>query len=87
MREEALRAALRASARQADSRREPLRQEPMRQEPVHQKPVPVDALPSEVRVVGRSPQPAKPIRSVKSGIVPEPDQVQSKPTRVDRPEH
>ena len=28
----------------------------------------------DVRVVGRSPQPAKPIRWVKSRIVPEPDQ-------------
>jgi hypothetical protein len=34
----------------------------------------------DVRVVGRSPQPAKPIRrSMKSRIVPEPDQVQSEP--------
>ena len=93
MREEALRAALRASARQADSRREPLRQEPMRQEPVHQNPGPgshpdphVAGGPitnnslgrPEVRVVGRS-RPAKPIRSTKSAVVPEPDQIQSAP--------
>jgi hypothetical protein len=32
-----------------------------------------------VHVVGRSPQPAKPIRSMKSRIVPEPDQIQSAP--------
>jgi len=31
----------------------------------------------EVRVVGRAPRPANPIRSAKSAIVPEPDQVQS----------
>ena len=32
-----------------------------------------------VHVIGRSPQPSKPVQSVKSRIVPEPDQIQSKP--------
>jgi hypothetical protein len=42
----------------------------------------------DVRVVGRSPQPTKPIQSVKSKIVPEPDQIQSAPpTRREIPEH
>ena len=42
----------------------------------------------DVRVVGRSPQPAKPIRWVKSRIVPEPDQIQSAtPVRGEIPEH
>jgi hypothetical protein len=40
----------------------------------------------EVRVVGRSPQPARPIRhSMKSRIVPEPDQIQSAPPRRSSP--
>ena len=48
-------------------------------------PEPIGASPitrPEARVVGRAPRPAKPIQSVKSKIVPEPDQIQSKPTRL-----
>jgi hypothetical protein len=41
----------------------------------------------DVRVVGRArPGSVKPIQTAKSKIVPEPDQIQSKPTRSDRPE-
>jgi hypothetical protein len=89
LREEDLRAAMRAAARQADLRREPVHQKPVRQEPgpcsrpdPHVAGVPItNNAPGrpEVRVVGRSPQPAKPIRSAKSAIVPEPDQVRSEP--------
>ena len=79
MREEGLRAAMQAAARRADSRREPS--------------VPIGAPIAnnspgrpEVRVVGRSPQPARPIRhSMKSRIVPEPDQIQSAPPRRSSP--
>jgi hypothetical protein len=96
MREEGLRAAMQAAARQADLRRGPVHQEPsaVRQEPsVRQdsgagsRPDPhVAGVPitnnspgrPEVRVVGRS-RPANPIRSTKSAIVPEPDQIQSAP--------
>jgi hypothetical protein len=39
----------------------------------------------DVHVIGRSPQPAKPIRSTKSQIVPEPDQIQSAPPRRSSP--
>ena len=39
----------------------------------------------DVHVIGRSPQPAKPIRSAKSKIVPEPDQIQSAPPRRSSP--
>jgi len=35
--------------------------------------------PTNVHAVGRVSHPAKPIRSVKSAIVPEPDQIQSAP--------
>jgi hypothetical protein len=38
-----------------------------------------------VHVIGRSPQPSKPIRSTKSKIVPEPDQIQSAPPRRSSP--
>ena len=69
--------------------RQPVRQEPMRQEPepgnrrpdphVAGGPITNNSLGRpEVRVVGRS-RPAKPIHSVKSKIVPEPDQIQSAP--------
>jgi hypothetical protein len=88
MREEALRAA----ARQADSRREPIHQKPV--PAGHPDPRSAGARPGrpdpvgaptgnnslgqpEVRVVGRS-RPAKPIRSAKSVIVPEPDQIISR---------
>ena len=83
MGEEGLRAAMQAAARQADSRRGPVRQEPG-----HQKPASVEPLPSEVRTVGRSPRSTKPIRSTKSTIVPDPDQLQSAPpVRREIPEH
>ena len=89
MGEEGLRAAARAAARQADARRGAMRQEPLgRQEPAHQQPARQEPIGApitnnspgrpEVRVVGRS-RPAKPIRSAKSAIVPEPDQIQSAP--------
>jgi hypothetical protein len=40
-----------------------------------------------VHVIGRArPGSMKPIQTAKSKIVPEPDQIQSKPTRSDRPE-
>jgi len=55
------------------------RQEPGRQErpdaTVPSNPSP----PTNVHAVGRVSRPAKPIRSVKSAIVPEPDQIQSAP--------
>ena len=86
---EAMRAAMQAAARQADSRRGPVGQEPLRQEPdpgshpdPHVSGVPIsNNSPGrpDVHVVGRSPRSTKPIRSVKSRIVPEPDQVQSGP--------
>ena len=80
---------LRAAARQADARRGAMRQEPLgRQKPAHQQPARQEPIGApinnnspgrpEVRVVGRS-RPAKPIRSAKSAIVPEPDQIQSAP--------
>ena len=37
------------------------------------------SLPTNVHAVGRVSHPAKPIRSVKSAVVPEPDQIQSAP--------
>ena len=97
MGEEGLRVAMQAAARQTASRRGPVHQEPG---PGSRRPDPrVGAGSSmsgpisnnspgrpDVTMVGRSPRPAKPIQSVKSRIVPEPDQIQSKPTRVDRPE-
>ena len=64
---------LRAAARQADARRGAMRQEPIGAPITNNSP----GRP-EVRVVGRS-RPAKPIRSAKSAIVPEPDQIQSAP--------
>jgi hypothetical protein len=91
MREEGLRAAMQAAARQADSRREPIHQKPV---PAgHPDPRSAGAGPGrpdpvgtpitnnspgrpDVRVVGRA-RPAKPIRSAKSAIVSEPDQVRS----------
>jgi hypothetical protein len=92
---EAMRAALRASVRQAASRREPTRQEPVRQDsrpgsrpgPSMSGPIGNNSLGQpDVHMVGRSPQPAKPIRSMKSRIVPEPDQIQSAPpVRSDLP--
>ena len=96
MGEEGLRVAMQAAARQTASRRGPVHQEPG---PGSRRPDPrVGAGSSmsgpisnnspgrpDVTMVGRS-RPAKPIQSVKSKIVPEPDQIQSKPTRVDRPE-
>ena len=39
----------------------------------------------DVRMVGRSPRPTTPIRSVKSAIVPEPDQVRSEPPHRSTP--
>jgi hypothetical protein len=107
MREEELRAAMRAASqaslarrtalrqepgRQEPGRQEPGRQEPGRQEPMHQEPSasgnrrPDSSLSnhgaaggqSEVRGLGRA-RPAKPTRSTKSKIVPEPDQLQSEP--------
>ena len=92
MREERLRAAMQAAARQADSRRGPVHQEPG---PGSRRPDPrVGAGSSmsgpisnnspgrpDVTMVGRSPRPAKPIQSVKSRIVPEPYQIQSAPPR------
>ena len=92
LREEGLRAAMQAAARQADSRREPIHQEPG--PGGHSDPRPAGARPGrpdpigtpisnnslgqpEVRVVGRARPSAKPIRSAKSQIVPEPDQIQS----------
>ena len=67
-------------------RQEPGRQEPGRQErpdaTVPSNPSP----PTNVHAVGRVSHPAKPIRSVKSAIVPEPDQIQSAPpVRLDLP--
>ena len=77
MREEGLRAAMQAAARRADSRRE--------------QSVPIGAPIAnnspgrpDVSMVGRS-RPAKPIQSVKSKIVPEPDQIQSAPPRRSSP--
>jgi hypothetical protein len=91
MREEGLRAAMRAASQASLARRTALRQEPAHQEPGHQEPTPDNRRPdpsltnhgaaggrSEVRAVGRA-RPAKPIRSAKSAIVPEPDQLQSEP--------
>jgi len=96
VREEALRAAMRAAAQASLARKTTaLRQEPVHQEPVHQQPMRREPDPgshpdpslvnhgasggrSEVRAVGRA-RPAKPIRSAKSAIVSEPDQVQSAP--------
>ena len=44
--------------------------------------------PTNVHAVGRVSHPAKPIRSVKSAIVPEPDQIQSAPpVRPTLPHH
>jgi hypothetical protein len=71
--EEALREVLRKAVR-ALARKAALRQEP----------VSVDALPSEVRMVGRSSRSARPIRSVKSTIVPEPGQIRSERRRDPR---
>ena len=96
MREERLRAAMQAAARQADSRRGPVHQEPG---PGSRRPDPrVGAGSSmsgpisnnspgrpDVTMVGRSPRPAKPIQSVKSRIVPEPYQIQSAPPRRSSP--
>ena len=73
-----MRAAMREEgARRADSRREPS--------------VPIGAPIAnnspgrpDVSMVGRS-RPAKPIQSVKSKIVPEPDQIQSAPPRRSSP--
>ena len=84
--EEGLRAAAQAAARQADARRGAMRQEPAHREPsMRQEPIGTPITNNspgrpEVRVVGRS-RPAKPIQSVKSRIVPEPDQIQSAPPR------
>ena len=71
---------LRAAARQADARRGAMRREPLgrRQEPIGAPITNNSPGRPEVRVVGRS-RPAKPIRSAKSAIVPEPDQIQSAP--------
>jgi len=96
MREERLRAAMQAAARQADSRRGPVHQEPG---PGSRRPDPrVGAGSSmsgpisnnspgrpDVTMVGRSPRPAKPIQSVKSRIVPEPYQIQSAPPHRSSP--
>jgi hypothetical protein len=86
MREEALRAAMRAASQASLARGTALRQEPVRQEPDPGSRRPDPSLTnhgaaygrSEVRAVGRA-RPAKPIRSAKSAIVPEPDQLQSEP--------
>jgi hypothetical protein len=97
MREEGLRAAMRAASQASLARKTALRQEPGRQEPGRQEPsTPRDPVSgnrhpdpsltnhgaaggrSEVRAVGRA-RPAKPIRSTKSAIVPEPDQIRSAP--------
>ena len=86
VREEALRAAMRAALQASLARRTASRREPMRQEPTPGNRRPDPSLVnhgasdgrSEVRAVGRA-RPAKPIRSAKSAIVPEPDQVQSAP--------
>jgi hypothetical protein len=97
MGEEGLRAAMQAAsraslARGTASRQEPMHQAPKHQEPVHQEPIGTPITNNspgrpEVRVVGRS-RPAKPIQSVKSKIMPEPDQVQSAPpVRKEIPEH
>ena len=96
MREEGLRAAMQAAARQADSRRGLVHQEPG---PGSRRPDPrVGAGSSmsgpisnnspgrpDVTMVGRSPRPAKPIQSVKSRIVPEPYQIQSAPPHRSSP--
>jgi hypothetical protein len=102
IREEGLRAAMQAAARQANTRRASIRQEPapagQRADPrvtgrtrVGGVGAPItnnSAGQPTVSVVGRSPRPTKPIRSMKSRIVPEPGQIQSKPpTRAEIPEH
>jgi hypothetical protein len=93
LREEGLRAAMQAAARQADSRREPIRQTPApaghpdprsvgtrssRPDPVGTPITNNSSGQPEVRVVGRA-RPTKPMQSGKSRIVPEPDQIQSPP--------
>jgi hypothetical protein len=84
--------ARKTALRQEPGRQGSGRQEPSTpREPVHQEPTSGSHYPdssltnygasggrSEVRAVGRA-RPAKPIRSTKSAIVPEPDQVQSAP--------
>jgi hypothetical protein len=89
MREEALRASL---ARKTTAlRQEPAARQVTRQGKTGMMPIgtPITNNNSsgqpEVRVVGRA-RPAKPIQSVKSKIVPEPDQIQSRPpVRPDLP--
>jgi hypothetical protein len=103
MREEALRAAMRAAAQASLAQKTALRQEPGRQgsgrqEPGRQEPGRQNSEPRvadsgrvvrvggdfvynnsgrpDVTMVGRA-RPTKPIQSVKSKIVPEPDQIQS----------
>jgi hypothetical protein len=92
MREQGLRAAMQAAARQADSRRGPVHQNPGpaghpdprsagarsgRPDPIGAPIANNSQGQPEVRVVGRA-RPAKPIRTAKSGVVPEPDQVTSR---------
>ena len=87
---ESAKAAIGLALRQASldpskrGRQEPGRQEPGRQEPGRQErpdaTVPSNpSPPTNVHAVGRVSHPAKPIQSVKSAIVPEPDQIQSAP--------
>jgi hypothetical protein len=81
IREEGLRAVMQAAARQANMRREPTRQEPAPAGPARVG-TPITDNPAGqpvVSVVGRATRPTKPIRSTKSTVVPEPDQLQSAP--------
>ena len=106
LREEGLRAAMQAAARQSNMRRmppvyqdpahqdDPARRPPLRQDPEPQIADSDRAGPTrvggdfitrnpagqpEVTMVGRSRPTKPPIRSTKSAIVPEPDQIQSPP--------